>query len=66
MVSMGKVELELIADPDMYIFFERDMSGIVSYISDRYSKASNKFFKSYDPKQELKHIIYLFIWLCNV
>ena len=66
MVSMGKVELELIADPDMYIFFERDMSGIVSYISNRYSKASNKFFKSYDPKQELKHIIYLFIWLCNV
>ena len=35
------------------------MRGGVSYISKRYSKANNKYFKSYDPKQELKHIIYL-------
>ena len=25
----------------------------------RYSKANNKYLKSYDPKQESKHIIYL-------
>ena len=34
------------------------MRGEVSYISNRYSKASNKYLKSYDPKQESKHIIY--------
>ena len=35
------------------------MSGEVSYISNKYSKANNKYLKSYDPKQESKHIIYL-------
>ena len=32
------------------------MRGGVSYISNRYSKANNKYLKSYDPKQESKHI----------
>ena len=31
----------------------------VSDISNRYSKANNKCLQSYDPKQEVKHIIYL-------
>ena len=57
-LNMTKVELELISDLDMYIFFEGMSSG-VSYISKRYSKANNKYLKSYDPKQESKHIIHL-------
>ena len=48
-----------IPDPDMYIFFERGTRGGVSYISNRYSKSSNNYLKSYDPKQESEHIIYL-------
>ena len=40
----------------MYIFFEKGTRGGISYISDRYSKASNKYLKSYDSKQESKHI----------
>ena len=61
MLNMTKVKLELITDPDMYVFFEgmKGMRGGVSYISNKYSKASNKYLKSYDPKQESKHIIYL-------
>ena len=59
MLNMTKVELELIPDPDMYLFFEKGMRGGVCYISKRYSKANNKYLKSYDPKQESKHIIYL-------
>ena len=43
----------------MYIFFEEDTRGEISYISNIYSEANNKHLKSYDPKQELKHIIYL-------
>ena len=31
----------------------------ISYISNRYSTANNKYLKSYNPKQESKHIIYL-------
>ena len=54
-----KAELKLIPDPDMYIFFEKGTRNGVSYISNRYSKANNKYVKSYDLKQESKHIIYL-------
>ena len=43
----------------MYIFFEKVTRGGISYISNRYSKANNKYLKSYDLKQVLKHIIYL-------
>ena len=58
-LKMTKVKLELVPDPDMYIFFEKGTRGGISYISNRYSKANNKYLKSYDPKQESKHIICL-------
>ena len=57
MLGMTKVNLELILDPE--IFFEKRMRGGVSYISNRYSKANNKYLKSNDPEQKSKHIIYL-------
>ena len=57
MQCLTKIELELISDPDMYIFFEKGTRGGISYISNRYSKANNKYLKSYYPKEELKHII---------
>ena len=41
MLSITKVEIELITYCDMYIFFEKGMRGGVSYISNRYSKGSN-------------------------
>ena len=56
MPKMTKIELEPIPDPDIYIFFEKDARGGISYITNRYSKANNKYLKSYE---ELKHIIYL-------
>ena len=59
MQCLKKVELELIPDLNMDIFFEKGTRGGVSYMSNRYSKANNKYLKSYDSKQESKHIIYL-------
>ena len=59
MLKMKKIKLELLTDPKMYIFFEKGTGGGMSYISNRYSKANNKYLKSHDPKQELKHITYL-------
>ena len=57
--NMAQFKLELISDLDLYILFEKDMGGGVSYISNRYNKANNKYLQSYDAKQESKHIIYL-------
>ena len=56
---MKKVELELVSDKDMYLFFQKGIRGGVSYVSKRYSKVSNKYLKPYDPKEESKHIVYL-------
>ena len=58
MHHMKKVKLELISDPG--IFFERVVRVKVSCICNRYSKANNKYLKSYDPKQKSKHIVYLY------
>ena len=59
MLKMTKTELGLFPDLDIYIFFAKGTRGGISYISNRYSKANNKYLKSYDPKEELKRIIYL-------
>ena len=49
MLNMKKVQLELISDADMYLFFEKGMKDSVSYIFKIYSKADNTYSKSYDP-----------------
>ena len=58
MINMIKIKLELITDPDMYMFFENVTRGGISYISNRCNKVNNKYLRSYDPKQKSKHIIY--------
>ena len=58
MCNMAKIELKIIPDPYMYIFFEKCTRDGVSYISKRYSKVSNRYLQFDDPKQESKHIIY--------
>ena len=57
MLNMAKVKLELFSDSD--IFFEKVVKGGAFNISNRYSKANNKYLKSHDPMKELKQIIYL-------
>ena len=60
MFKMKKVKLKLLPDLDMYIFLTcKGTRGGISYVSNRYSKANDKYLKSYDPKEESKHIIYL-------
>ena len=56
---MLQIELKLVPDPDMYIFFEKGTRGGISSISNRYRKTYNKYLKSYYPKEESKHIICL-------
>ena len=56
MLQTTKIKLELIPDPDMYIFSEKGTRGRISYISNRYSKTYNKYLRFYDPKEESIHI----------
>ena len=56
MLNMTKIKIGLISDLDMYTLLEKGMEGGFSYVSNRCSKANNKYLKSDDPKQESKHI----------
>ena len=56
MLTMTKIEIELIPDPEMYVFFEKGTRGGISYIINRYSKANNKYLRSCDPKEESYYI----------
>ena len=42
MLNIRKIELELISDADMYLFFKKVIRGGVSYVSKRYGQANNK------------------------
>ena len=53
MPNKTKVDLNLILDIDMYLPFEKGMRGGVSYISKRYSNASNKYLTLYDHKKNI-------------
>ena len=50
MLSMPKLKLDLIAEVDMNLFFDKAMAAGVFRVSKRYSKANNKYSTSYDPK----------------
>ena len=49
MLNMAKVQLELTSVVDIYLFFEKGLTGGAFYISKRYSKANEKYSKSFDP-----------------
>jgi hypothetical protein len=42
-LKLTKVELELISDPDMYLFIEKGIRGGISTITKRHTKANNKY-----------------------
>ena len=59
MLNITRGELEFMSDTDIYLFLEKGMTDGCSYISKRCSQASSRYLKSYNTKQESKHIIYL-------
>ena len=54
------INLELLTDPDMLLFFERGIRGGISMISTRHGQANNKYMKEkFDETKPSKYIIYL-------
>ena len=50
MLKMKKIQLQLIPDPDMYMFFEKGTRGGVSYICNKYNKANKYSVKSIEDR----------------
>ena len=59
MLKMTGTELELISDNNMHLFIEKRMEGVISYIAKKFSKANNKYMKSYYNCKENIRIKYL-------
>ena len=58
-LKMTDVELELLTDPDMYLFIEEGLRGGISMISKQYSKANNPYIPNYDSDKETSYVMYL-------
>lgn len=56
---MTGVELELLTDPEMYLFVEEGLRGGISQITHRYARANNPYVQGYTPEQPHNFIMYL-------
>lgn len=59
MLKSTSVELELITDPDMYLFIEKGIRGGIVQSVKKYAKANNKYLPKYDTSKPSNYIMYL-------
>ena len=55
MLKMTNTKLELMTDIYIFQFIQKGMRGGISYISNRYGKANNKYMKEYDENSPSKY-----------
>ena len=54
---MSNQKLDLITDPDMYLFYKLGKRGGMSFISHRYAEANNKYMNDYDENKETSYLM---------
>ena len=54
-----EVELDLMSDPDMYLFMENSIRGGVCMISHRFAKANHELLADFKVDEKLQHLVYL-------
>ena len=59
LLKCTNVSLELITDPDMYLFIEKGLRGGISMVSHRHARANNPRRENYDPSQPNSFLQYL-------
>ena len=60
LLKHSRVRLELLADVDVLLLFEKGIRGGVSMIPNRFGKANNKFMgEKFDPRNPSKYVAYL-------
>ena len=61
LLKSTEVSLELITDPDMYLFIEKGLrgGGGISMVSHWHARANNRYMQNYDPEQPTSFLQYL-------
>ena len=53
------VSLELLSDPDMYLFIEKGLRGGISMVSHRHAIANTPQMQNYNPEKPTSYLMYL-------
>ena len=59
LLKLTNIELQLISDPEMFLFFESNIRGGISQISHRYARANNPQVPDYDENLKNSYLAYL-------
>ena len=59
LLKSTNVSLELITDPDVYLFIEKGLRGGISMVSHRHAIANNPQMEDFNPSQPTSYLMYL-------
>ena len=59
LLKSTEVSLELITEPDKYLFIEKGLRGGISMVSHRHAIANNQYMQNFDPSQPDSYLLYL-------